>query len=612
MSTGGVPETGGGPSSGGATGGVATGGMGGELATGGTDTGGTSSGGSETGGSDTGGAGGTAETGGTSSGGTGGVIQVPGPTAYDDQFLGVNGAAPHAKFAPATSLLANDESGDGSALSVVPETKLSEMGGDVTLLADGTFTFVPALKFKGQDSFEYTVQDGDGDTSTALVTIDVTGTISWYVDSGAAAGGDGRETSPFNTLKAAEVASFDGENIFVTSYALQSAGYNAGIVLKPFQTLRGVGGKAIVYNTSGKAVTLADGATVESIVVRGGALATDCASGFTIKDSEIQDQPLTASGCGGVMTFDGVKLGGGGLSYGITLTDVTGSVIINELTGGAFYDALTITENAGKTLSSFVLNDSSTAAVTLTASGGHFSAVTVANTTFNDPLTQVTLAASYTGTFSNVSFDGCTFLASSGHDGVYANASGAGAKVDVSVKNSLFKRSSPLHAVTYGGGLIRGTLTNNTLGTVGTDKSGGADAIWLNAANGGLIYVRADDNQLVETSSVVTVKSEGTGTAVHVNLDGNTLDGNPTVPAVLVDVLAQGAVCANLTNNTISGQNVSLRSGYGSTPGTLKLPSWSTSALQTLTNAGNVFVPTATVVTSGTGIGASATPCIEP
>ena len=70
-----------------------------------------------------------------------------------------------------TGVLANDTGlGDGGlTLSVVgPVT-----GGAVVLNNDGSFSFTPTANFNGAASFTYQVQDGDGDVSSALVTINV-------------------------------------------------------------------------------------------------------------------------------------------------------------------------------------------------------------------------------------------------------------------------------------------------------------------------------------------------------------------------------------------------------------------------------------------------------
>ena len=71
-----------------------------------------------------------------------------------------------------TGVLANDTGlGDGGlTLSVVGPVVI---GGAVVLNNDGSFSFTPTANFNGAASFAYQVQDGDGDVSSALVTINV-------------------------------------------------------------------------------------------------------------------------------------------------------------------------------------------------------------------------------------------------------------------------------------------------------------------------------------------------------------------------------------------------------------------------------------------------------
>jgi hypothetical protein len=133
------------------------------------------------------------------------------PVANDDSFDAIgNVTIPVA----AQGVLANDTDAETpSGLSVVPGTVPTASGGTATLAADGSFTYLSGAGFKGSDSFSYTVTDGSL-TATATVTMTST-TRVWYVDNSAAAPGDGRDASPFNTLAAAEVPSSPGETVFL-------------------------------------------------------------------------------------------------------------------------------------------------------------------------------------------------------------------------------------------------------------------------------------------------------------------------------------------------------------------------------------------------------------
>ena len=71
----------------------------------------------------------------------------------------------------AAELLANDSDVDGDALTITavgPSTN-----GTAVLNADGSVTFTPTTDFNGTASFVYTVEDGNGGSDTATVTITV-------------------------------------------------------------------------------------------------------------------------------------------------------------------------------------------------------------------------------------------------------------------------------------------------------------------------------------------------------------------------------------------------------------------------------------------------------
>jgi VCBS repeat-containing protein len=79
-------------------------------------------------------------------------------------------------------LLANDTDDDGDTLTITGVSGISALGAAVTLNLDGTITYDPsgALDYLSQgervdDSFTYTIDDGNGGTDTATVTFTVIG-----------------------------------------------------------------------------------------------------------------------------------------------------------------------------------------------------------------------------------------------------------------------------------------------------------------------------------------------------------------------------------------------------------------------------------------------------
>ncbi len=71
----------------------------------------------------------------------------------------------------ATGVRANDTDADGDSLTVTVASGPSN--GQLTLNADGSFTYTPNTDFHGTDTFNYTVNDGTVDSAAATVTIDV-------------------------------------------------------------------------------------------------------------------------------------------------------------------------------------------------------------------------------------------------------------------------------------------------------------------------------------------------------------------------------------------------------------------------------------------------------
>jgi hypothetical protein len=87
------------------------------------------------------------------------------PVAVDD-------AAETSEDTPVTiDVLANDADVDEDALTVISVTTPAH--GTAVINQDSTVTYTPAANFFGEDSFDYTVSDGQGGTDTATVTVAV-------------------------------------------------------------------------------------------------------------------------------------------------------------------------------------------------------------------------------------------------------------------------------------------------------------------------------------------------------------------------------------------------------------------------------------------------------
>ena len=92
------------------------------------------------------------------------------PTAIDDNFAVDEGATFNAST---FSLLANDTDPDGDTLTVDPTPVSGPLRGTLSLNADGTLSYTHDGSENPTDSFGYRIQDGNGGTSTATVSITV-------------------------------------------------------------------------------------------------------------------------------------------------------------------------------------------------------------------------------------------------------------------------------------------------------------------------------------------------------------------------------------------------------------------------------------------------------
>ena len=150
----------------------------------------------------------------------------------------------------ASGMLINDINPCGLGSLSVTGINTSGTQGNVTFMADGSFSFNPAPGFTGTTSFVYTVTNGSI-TNTGTVTLTVAGMI-WFINNNVA-NGDGRLTSPFNS-----VANFNtgasggaiGDIIFM--YRQTATNYSgAALTLKNNQFLIGQGASSSITAITG-------------------------------------------------------------------------------------------------------------------------------------------------------------------------------------------------------------------------------------------------------------------------------------------------------------------------------------------------------------------------
>ena len=369
-----------------------------------------------------------------------GLVNIS-PIAFGETFTAVgntvlrvggaanNGTGPSSQVAG--NLMSNDV-GSGTkgpgviAADDVPDfiidtqnNALTRDGGRVNIFSDGSFNYVSAAGDTGDDTFTYTIRDAGFDgldntaddlTSTATVTITISGQV-WYVDSAAAPGtGTGTSNDPFGTLTSVQAVDSSGDYVYVkgnavpgtlvmeanelligTGEALTVSGFNlatagsnstinnsgSGLTLSTDNTIKGV----TINNTATGAVGIQDGGgtvgtlTIDTVSISGTGKAIDIDAGGTLA-VDIDSLSSTSSSTQGVHlqgvtgsfnattghiqtageqgfligAANGVTASSGGnatITYGGAITNATGSSVeIQDRTGGTVTFSGQITEGA--------------------------------------------------------------------------------------------------------------------------------------------------------------------------------------------------------------------------------------------------------------------------
>lgn len=292
------------------------------------------------------------------------------PRAADDTYnvLGNVRIQPNA----ASGLLANDtdpDTGNNTGLTATGPSA-SAQGGEVTINSDGSFSYNPPPGFEGTDTFTYTVTDGTT-SDTATVTLNVNEVV-WFINNTAPAGGDGRLTSPYNSLASVNGADLDepGDVIFV----YEGAGlYDGGIVLEAGQRLVGQGtsldsaltlfgisapphsdarpaatSNPTLANSGGNVVTLAGGNTVIYLNASATAAGSSAISGSAAGATTVSNVGASASGTAGGVSLTN-QAGPFTMSNSAVVSNSSGTAVL--VSGGAAaisFNDTDISQNGGR------------------------------------------------------------------------------------------------------------------------------------------------------------------------------------------------------------------------------------------------------------------------
>jgi hypothetical protein len=254
------------------------------------------------------------------------------------------------------SVLDNDV-GDGVTITV----NTAGTQGDVTMDAStGTFTFDPAAGFEGTTTFDYDITNGFG-AATATVTLTVADMI-WFIDHAAGAG-DGRLSSPFNSLAAFESANGGGgandpeagDHIFLYE---RGTAYNGPVTLLDDQRLIGQDATSSLPALTG--ITPAPGSAALPAMNSGNATIVEIQSssnGIALgQNNQIHGLTIgNTSGVGisgisfGTLTVRDVDITGPGQALNLTTGDV--NAIFGELSSLSGAQGIRLDGVTGGTLS---------------------------------------------------------------------------------------------------------------------------------------------------------------------------------------------------------------------------------------------------------------------
>jgi len=442
-----------------------------------------------------------------------------------------------------SSVLNNDNDPDGTGgLTVVSFSPTSANGGNVSVATDGSFSYNPAPGFSGSDTFTYTVNDGEGNTDPATVTI-VVGQVVWFINNTAGGPGDGRFTSPFNSVANFNSLAADDPGDYIFVY--QGAGAYAGaFTLLNNQQLIGHGdGLTILPNLS---IAAAARPTISNVSLAAG----NSVHGLNISTSSgtgISGASVGALSVNNVSVTNsagaGVNLSGGNSSMAVTFDSVSANGGVN---------GILLTQNAG----SFASNGG-----TIQNSSGH--GIQVSNTSsgpLNFSLKSSTVNAAAVG-FNGVNFD------------VPSGGSGSFGTVTIQGNTITNNGSTGLRSNIQGTGSIEkidvsgNTFTNNPIG--------------IDLSTNGTANVKFDIHNnptITGNSTQINIAANDT---VHNNGVGPTMEGyirnNPVITtsptgstfiAVWVVSDGDGNITTDINHNNVtnfgdSGIDIESRGGTG-------------------------------------------------
>ena len=476
------------------------------------------------------------------------------PTVVNDSFDAVGNTelavgtagAQNATLSVSGSVLANDSDVDGDPLTASAGT--SSAGASLTVNGD----YLPPAGFTGNDTFTYTVSDGQNPPVTGTVTIHVIKRVL-YVNNSAAAGGNGRVDSPYNVLATAATAAVDNDTIYLHTGNGTTSSQSNGVTLShngerligegvaltasgtynsvSNPTLRAAGTRPKISNGAGNAVTVTNvSGPIANLEVSGVEVVSASSNGVQITNVNgmtMNSDKITATTRSGVK---GTKV--------VDFSFTNGSIDQNGTSVGdsniAFDDAVSNTES----------NLSGT--------------VTITNNTLTNAFYYGIDIQNFSGTISNVNISGNTLTsaiasAQSNGSAIRLFGFGSGATAASIVKGSI--SNNVITNFPNGGGIqLQGG--NTTPGGPATTFGVSGSATDVIAVTGNSIAGQSALARMATNAILASITGIGQG-----NFD---VSGNGTALQPLANIAGTGIainttgltnVTANVSNNFVAARN---------------------------------------------------------
>ncbi len=265
-------------------------------------------------------------------------------------------------------------------------------GGNLGIATNGDTTIRPLVNSRAADGFTYQITDGTCTSPNIAATIAAPANTVWYVDSGAAGGGDGRSNAPFQNLSSVNASATTGSNNdFI--YVKGTGTNTATLTMKTGQQLIG-SGVALVVN-SVEIVPIGTAPVIVNPIVLNNTAGNNTIRGLTIRS-------LTGTGFG-TLTMNSasiaaganqaINLTNGALAATLTKVDSSGGVHGIQLTNTT--GSLSVTGTGTTAGSGGVLNANTQDGVNLAT---QFGSVTLKNMQITSPANEGVDAKPSTGT----------------------------------------------------------------------------------------------------------------------------------------------------------------------------------------------------------------------